>query len=265
MIENSVIMGLVFSVLSALVLPLGMFVYCIFSKKKILKPFIIGALVFFISQIVLRIPIISYILPNQIWYIKLSTNPYLYGIFLGLTAGIFEEVGRYIGFKYLLKKKHRYIDGISFGLGHWGVEALLIVGVNAALFLGGIIAIKSGVDYNSSNLLNIIFNQSASITTVNAFAMGLERMFTMSIHVALSMIVLYGVKSKQIKYLFIAILLHGIVDAGVVILPQIFNLNIVGMEIYVFIWSLLFLYFILKIKDLYKNIDDLKYESQIKD
>ena len=88
MIENSVIMGLAFSVLSALVLPLGIFVYCNKKKKKILKPFIIGALVFFISQIVLRIPIISYILPNQIWYIKLSTNPYLYGIFLGLTAGI---------------------------------------------------------------------------------------------------------------------------------------------------------------------------------
>lgn len=263
MIENSVMIGLIFSVLSALVLPLGMFVYCIFSKKKILKPFIVGVFVFFISQMVLRIPIISYILPNQIWYIKLSTNPYLYGIFLGITAGIFEEVGRYIGFKYFLKKKHRYIDGISFGLGHWGIEALLIVGINAALFLGGTIAIKSGVDYNSSDLLSIIFNQSSSMTTVNAFAMGVERLFTMSIHVALSMIVLYGVKSKKIKYLFIAILIHGMIDAGVVILPQIFNLSIVSMEIYVFIWSLVFLYLILKIKDLYKNIDDLKYEKQI--
>lgn len=263
MIENSTMIGLGFSVICSLIIPIAMFIYCIFSKQKVLKSFVVGVLVFFISQMVIRVPIISYVLPNQIWYMKLSTNPYLYGAFLGLTAGIFEEVGRYIGFKYFLKKNHRYIDGISFGLGHWGVEALLIVGVNAVVFLGGSIAIKNGVDYNSSEMLSVIFAQSSSLTTTNAFLMGVERLLTMSIHVSFSMIVLYGVKSKKIKYLIYAILLHGLVDAGVVILPQVFNFSIIGMEIYVLIWALVLLYSILKIKKLYNKIDNKECKNQI--
>lgn len=256
MIENSVIVGLCFSTIVTLIAPIVIFIYCIFSKKKILKSFVVGILVFFISQIILRIPIISYILPNQIWYMKLSLNPYLYGIFLGLTAGIFEEVGRYIGFKYFLKNNYRYIDGLYFGFGHWGIEALLLVGINAVIFLFGFIAIKSGVDYNSSSLLSLLFSQSSSLTTMNSFIMGVERLLTMSVHISLTMIVLYGIKTNKIRYLFIAILLHGLVDAGVVILPQRFNVSILGMEIYLLILSLIFLYFIFRFKEVFAKLDD---------
>ena len=256
MIENSVIIGLGFSTIITLIIPIVISIYCIFSKNKILKSFVVGILVFFISQIILRIPIISYILPNQIWYMKLSLNPYLYGIFLGLTAGIFEEIGRYIGFKYFLKSNHRYIDGLYFGFGHWGIEALLLVGINAAIFLFGTIAIKSGIDYSSPSLLSLVSSKLSSLTTMNTYIMGIERLLTMSIHVSFTMIVLYGIRINKIRYLFLAILLHGLVDAGVVILPQIFNINIVGMEIYVLIWVLILLYSIFIFKDVFAKLED---------
>ncbi|MEG1408420.1 MAG: YhfC family glutamic-type intramembrane protease, partial [Terrisporobacter sp.] len=105
--------GLGLSLLISFVTPIAMLIYCICKRRKMLKPFIIGVLVFFISQIVLRLPLLSFVLPNQIWYMKLSLNPYLLSIFLGLTAGIFEEVGRYIGFKYFLKNNQEYNDGIG--------------------------------------------------------------------------------------------------------------------------------------------------------
>ena len=36
------------------------------------------------------------------WYIEISiVSPIIIMIFLGLTAGIFEEIGRYLGFKTL--------------------------------------------------------------------------------------------------------------------------------------------------------------------
>lgn len=41
------------------------------------------------------LPLLSYVFPNQIWYMRLSLNHYSHSIFLGLTAGIFEEVGIY--------------------------------------------------------------------------------------------------------------------------------------------------------------------------
>ncbi len=231
--------GLGFSVLITLIIPISILIYCIAIKKKIVKPFLVGCLAFFISQIVLRVPILNYVLPNQIWFIKLSTNPYLYGLFLGLTAGIFEEVARYIGFRYLLKNNRRYIDGLSFGFGHWGIEAVLITGINTFAIL----------------FLPIGQEIAATMTTTNAFLIGIERLLTMSIHIACSIIVLYAVKSSKIKYLFAAILLHTVVDAPIVILPALFNIGAIGMEIYLLIIALICLYIIFKLKDSIEKIN----------
>ena len=60
----------------------------------------------------------------------MSHNPWLYGLFMGGTAAIAEEFGRYIAVRFLLKKNRRYADGIAYGLGHGGIEAMLLIGVN---------------------------------------------------------------------------------------------------------------------------------------
>ena len=231
MIEIETKVGLILSVIIAFIVPILMLIYYIVYKKQRLKPFILGILVFFISQMILRLPLLYYVLPNQFWYMRLSLNPYLYSIFLGLTAGIFEEVGRYIGFKYFLKNNQKYNDGLSFGLGHWAIEALLIVGINAVVLLF------------SSNLIKTL-----GVSTMNAFMMGFERLFVLSVHVGFPMIILYSIRLSKISYLFIAIIVHGMIDAGIGILPQLFNMGSIGMEIYVLIWGLGFLYLIYKFK-----------------
>lgn len=237
MIETWTIIGLILSVIITFITPISMLIYYIFYKRQRLKSFVVGVLIFFVSQIILRLPLLYFVLPNQSWYIRLSLNPYLYSIFLGLTAGIFEEVGRYFGFRYLLKNNQRYNDGLSFGFGHWAIEALLIVGINIVVLL-----------FNPSLI------QTSGLSTTNAFLMGLERLLVLSVHVGLSIIVLYGIRLNKILYLFVAIILHGILDAGIGILPQFFNIGSVGMEIYVLIWGLGFLYLIYKFKEKFKKI-----------
>jgi len=63
---------------------------------------------------------------------------------------------------------------------------------------------------------------------------GLERFFTLFIQVGLSLVVLYGVRTRQIKYLVYAILLHTLVNAPPVILLER-GANIWWVELYVFI------------------------------
>lgn len=230
--------GLIFSVIISVVIPVLMLMYYICRKRKGLKSFTVGVLVFFISQILLRLPMLYFILPTQTWYIKLSVDPYLCSIFLGLSAGIFEEVGRYIGFKYFLKNNRQYEDGLAFSFGHWGIEALLIVGINALVLL-----------FNTS------LAQTTGLNTLNSYLMGMERIFALSLHVGFTMIVLYGIKLNKIKYLFIAIILHGIVDAGLGILPALFNIGTIGIEVYVLLWALVFLYLTFKLKSRFKEID----------
>lgn len=74
----------------AFVIPIGYLIYLIIAKKGRIKSYFCGALVFIISQIFLRIPIIQNIMPKMDWYITMSIfNPIIYCLFLGITAGIY--------------------------------------------------------------------------------------------------------------------------------------------------------------------------------
>lgn len=254
MIESSVIVSLAVSTLVCFLIPIISFIYFAKKHKKIPKSFLVGVLIFFISQMLIRVPILTYVFPNMMWFIKMQTNPYLYGIFLGLTAGIFEEVGRFIAFKYLLKNNHEFDDGISYGFGHGGIEAILLAGVSCLSTLIVCIMINNGtININSSGALSLLYNQCISLTPGLALASGFERISAMAIHIGLSMIVLYGVRNKKILYLFIAILVHTLVNAPLVILPQVFGVGIVGVEIYVFICGLALAGFAIYSKKLYKE------------
>lgn len=58
-----IIISFTINILICFGIPFGYLLYAI-KKRKNLKPFFIGALVFFISQILLRIPLITYVLPK---------------------------------------------------------------------------------------------------------------------------------------------------------------------------------------------------------
>lgn len=49
-----------------------------------------------------------------------------YVLYAGLAAGIFEETGRFVAFKLILKKKRARRESIMYGIGHGGVESILV-------------------------------------------------------------------------------------------------------------------------------------------
>lgn len=267
MISQDIIISLSISIAICFLVSIGSFVYFTIKDKRVPKSFIVGSLVFFISQILIRIPILTYVLPNMMWFIKISNNPYLYGIFLGLTAGIFEEVGRFIAFKYILKKNYQWIDGIYYGFGHGGIEALLITGVSCLNLLVGCIMINNGtfdalISSSSTVTGQVLYNQCINLTSTSALLGGIERIFAMIIQIGLSLIVLYGVRNRKIIYLFVAILIHTLVNGPIVILPQLFNVGTIGLEIYIFICALVLGVFILYSKKLYKKETDFKFDNK---
>lgn len=255
MVQPSVIAGLGFSIAICFLIFVGVLIYLLIKDKNLLKSFFIGALIFFVSQLLIRIPILNNVLSSQMWFNKMSMNPWIYGIFLALTAGIVEEVGRYIAFKYILKNNHKWSDGISYGLGHGGIEALLMTGFSCVSLLIGCIMINNGAfdSLMNSEGANFIYNQCISLTSTTTFIAGFERLCAISIHIGLSMIVLYGIRNKKIIYIFISILIHTLVNAPIVIFPQVFNIGLVGIELYVFIWAVILGGFAFYSKRLYKK------------
>ncbi|ALS00940.1 hypothetical protein ATZ33_06020 [Enterococcus silesiacus] len=189
-----------FSALIALsvggIFPVALFLYCL-VKKRYVKAFLLGCLTFIIFQLMLRMPLLQLLSKNSIGFnLFQSLHPFLYMLFLAITAGIFEEVGRYLIMKYCLKKNDSFQTAVFFGLGHGGIEAFLFLGINAMIYF---------------------FTTSPDSLNSDFLWGSLERIIAMILHVELSIIVMKGVKEKNIKYLWLAIILHGMVDSMITI------------------------------------------------
>lgn len=118
MVSNLKVIFMCITLLLSVGLPVVLAVIVLKKYSGVLKSILIGALIFFISQIVLRIPILQ-ILSKQSYFVEFSKHYIAYSLFLGLTAGIFEEVGRYIGFRGFLKDRLNYQNGLAYGGWTW--------------------------------------------------------------------------------------------------------------------------------------------------
>lgn len=190
--------------------------------------FLYGALVFFLSQLITRIPAVQaasiFLAPSL-----QSSDWLLYGwyIVLALTAGLFEEVGRYLGYRYLVKEDKTWRVGLMFGAGHGGLESMVLIGGLVLLSFIGIIAL------NSANLeSNLTPDQVAQIQLARQQVAALdwwtpllgayERFITIFFHIALSIVVLQTFLRNSWLWLVLAVAIHAAVDlAALLLAPRI--------------------------------------------
>jgi uncharacterized membrane protein YhfC len=94
------------------------------------KYFAFGMLIFLIFQVVSRVPIVTVLGQVLAPQLKASTAfLYTWLAILALTAGIFEEVGRYIGYRWFMRREEKtWNKAVMYGLGHGGLESILLVG-----------------------------------------------------------------------------------------------------------------------------------------
>ncbi|MBV7272775.1 YhfC family intramembrane metalloprotease [Clostridium sp. PL3] len=236
-------------------IPIGYLIYLIAAKKRGIKSFFIGVLVFLISQVFLRLPIIQYILPKMEWYsIMTVLHPISYCIFLGATAGLFEEVGRFLGFKLALKKNRSWFDGLSFGMGHGGIEAMIISGASSVQNLLILISLNKG-SYDSSKYglseerVRALFETTNSM---NVLFGGIERIFAILLHIGLTLLILYGINKGKKRYLGLAILIHGAIDSSLAIFMNL-GFSVYLVELLCGIYAAVLLIFSIKIKRQFKG------------
>lgn len=246
------------------VLALGVPLYCLFyfiRKYRISwKPILIGLLVFIVFSMILEGLLNQYVLGINLYTKAFFGNPYLYALYVGLAAGVFEEVGRYIGFRYLLKKYYDWKDGIAYGIGHGGIEAILIGALSSFSLIMNAYLVNSGTFdslIQSENGSTVESLQTAKDQLINTPAYtyllsGLERVFAFSQQLGFSLMVLLGVRTRKIKFLLYAILAHAAVDffSG---LYQKFHFNIFITEGFLCVVAILAIIFIVKSKSLFQN------------
>jgi len=96
--------------------------------------FLFGALIFAVFQLFTRVPAVA-VLQSALGVTQWPAEAvwaWLFG--LSLTAGLVEEIGRWVGYRWLFKPAERTWDNaLMYGAGHGGLESILLVGLLGVL------------------------------------------------------------------------------------------------------------------------------------
>ena len=175
------------------------------SIWKIFVVFLLGALCFLVTQILTRVPLLGWLEKQTKFLLWAMSYPLFTGILIAMSAGIFEESGRF-AFKSLAIKptKSQFWEPVVFGLGHGLCEAVWLLSPIWAM---------AGVLEPGQIILPVV-----------------ERLLAITIHIGFSVMVWNGFQLDQrLRYLFLTILAHGLVNALIPLAGK-FGLGILQLE-----------------------------------
>lgn len=236
-------------------IPIVLLIY--FRKKKgaDILPFFIGCAVMLVFALLLESAVHRLVLFSDIGK-TIQNNIWLYALYGGLMAGIFEETGRFLAFKTVLRKKQgKDINALMYGAGHGGFEAAALLGITMINNIIYSVMVNSGNTAALTGTLSgdVLAQVEASIqalitTPSYQFLLGgVERIFAVILQLFLSVLVWFAVKKKGKGYLYtLAILIHFLVDALTVVLSGL-GVNMIMIEIVIGILSVLTAFFAKKV------------------
>ncbi len=203
------------------------------SPLRMVLVFFLGALCFLVTQVFTRVPLLGWLQGEPGFILWAMSIPLISGMLIALTAGIFEESGRFAFKALALKPAHtRISEPVLFGLGHGLCEAVWIF-----LMAWGSV----GVLEPSQLILPVV-----------------ERMLAITMHVGFSVMIWNGFQlDKRVHYLVVAILAHGLVDA-LIPLAGVFGWGVLALEGMLVVVAGLLLIYIFHSRKYYK--EEVSYE-----
>ncbi|MGL4739778.1 MAG: YhfC family glutamic-type intramembrane protease [Sarcina sp.] len=256
------ILVMIFNIIICFGIPIGSLVFFI-KKKKYVKIYFVGMAVFFISQIIIRLPIMCALATNDMYLTFSTLYPVLYVLILSFTAGLFEETGRYIGFKVIKEKTLGFKDAIAFGIGHGGIEAMLLVGMvsiqNLLLYLFSKDIIKGEffLGYTKEAITRVFDESSVFILGIA----GVERIFAMIFHIVATIVVLYSVRVAAKKYLFLAIGIHTVFNFIAVIVTS--TIGIMAGQVAFLVMTIILIVLAVKLKESFEKLEGREVYEKI--
>lgn len=247
------------------------------KKKEPFTTILIGAATFLLFALILEKPIQNVLafptamgLPDHAVSRFLSANPILLALVSGLFPGVFEETGRLVAFKTILRKRKNRETSISYGIGHGGFEVILILGMTYIQYIAYAVMINTGIigtvmDQVASLAPEQLGSVESVVNLLTGFSFAdlgiafVERIFAVLFHIGASILVFYACRNKKSFWLYpFAILLHTAVDfIGALSIFNVIYLSPWVLEGIIAVFGLLtFLgaYFLLYKKDI-KKVD----------
>ena len=202
---------------------------------------LIGAGTFIVFALLLE-PILHQVVLKGPHGATIMGNVWYYALYGGLAAGLFEETGRFLSMKFLMRKEpSRALPGVAYGIGHGGTEMLLLFGISMISNLVMSVMINAGqadvltakVPEEQLPLVQAQFAQLSSLTPGTLLISFWERLSALLLQLGLSLMVWAAVRRGG-KWLWLfpaAILLHALVDGIAVILSKSVSMAFVELII----------------------------------
>lgn len=212
-------------IISVLVLVIGLGVYLTRKYNLGWRLFWIGAVLFIVAQI-LHIPF--NILLNRLFRDGILPTPpeewqlLFSALIVGLSAGLFEELIRYAGFRWWAKDARSWSRGLLFGTGWGSMEAIIFfivpLSLNFVLFFAiqnmelstlvpteQIAPLQEGLDF------------FWSVAWYDSLLGAIERFLILPVQISLTILVLQVFIRGQSRWLWLAIGWHTLLDGVLVI------------------------------------------------
>jgi uncharacterized membrane protein YhfC len=204
--------------------PLGLGAYLAKKYKGSWRIYGIGVLAFITSQ-ALHIPFNSYLLTPILNRYDISASStgltlVVLAIALGLSAGLFEEIARFIFYKKWLAEIKNWKQGVMFGAGHGGIEAMVLGAIVIYVFLQAIILKDMSADQlailvgkDSVEQTTAFLNQYWQTPWYMALLGAVERIIAITFHISAALLVLKSILLNKKIWLWLAIVWHTLLDA----------------------------------------------------
>ena len=238
--------------LLAITIPVVLIVAWKMYTKRSLVPFWVGVMVFIaFSRMLEMIPHSLFLLSSNPVSKAINGNVVVYVIYAATVAALFEETGRYLAFRFVLTKHPNKETAVTYGIGHGGIECILVLGVTYIQYYAYGQLINNGSmdkmlsaykdSSQSVDALNQLIANIKGVTQMTCYMADLERISAMMVQVALSILVFQAVYVAGKKYMYwVAVALHFLMDVPAA-LYQKGVLKLLPTEIILFVYAALVL------------------------
>jgi uncharacterized membrane protein YhfC len=235
------------------VIPLALGVWAVRRWKLDWGVFGLGALTFILSQVI-HIPFNQFVLAPLMerlgWFNAEGWPWVMAALLLGLSAGLFEELARYLVLRRISNRVQIWSEGVLYGLGHGGVEAIIIgsfafYGLFQALALRGG-ALEGLVSVNQLDTVRIQLESYWGMAWYEPLWATLERLSALAFHTMAALLVLLAIRERRKLWLVAAVLVHTLFNA--VALVSVKALGIAVTEVILAGIALVFLWTVFRLR-----------------
>jgi uncharacterized membrane protein YhfC len=210
-----VLLSLVIAALIAFLWPVAIYLICRRRMEITARNIFIGAAVFVLFSRVLEKSLHAYLLAaNPVTAAWFRTHAIGFALYGGLAAGLFEEIGRYLAMRFVVRPSGNPGTAVAYAIGHGGVESILIGGLSLGLaFVFAVLLDLGRLDASLAPAAAAQIHAGLATLSVGGIALAaLERVITMLVQIGLSLMVWRAVERRALSYLALAIALHALVD-----------------------------------------------------